>query len=74
MKAEKVMFVNARGFKEYAVRYKAHPFAKWQWVRDEKGNNQLTNFAIADGIVGKLTEDKRVTEAAAAVREGTKEE
>ena len=68
------MFVNARGFKEYAVRYKAHPFSKWQWVRDEKGNNQLSNFAVADAIVGKLTEDKRAAEAAAAVRAESKEE
>ncbi len=60
MKAEKVMFVNARGFKEYAVRYKRGLFAPWQWVKDEKGNNKVTNFADADAIIGKLTADKVV--------------
>ena len=50
------MFVNARQFKEYAVRYKKGPFTSWQWVKDDKGNNRVTNFAEADAIVAKLNE------------------
>lgn len=60
MKTEKVMFVNARGFKEYAVRYKSGLFAKWQWVKDEKGNNKVMNFADSDAAIARLTADKIV--------------
>lgn len=56
MKTEVIMFVNARQFKEYAVRFKKNLFAKWQWVKDDKGNNRVTNFAEADAIVTKLKE------------------
>lgn len=57
MKAEKVLFVNARGFKEYAVRYKRNIFTPWQWVKDDKGNNMVTNFANADALIAVLTDD-----------------
>lgn len=56
MKTEVIMFVNARQFKEYAVRFKKNLFAKWQWVKDDKGNNRVTNFAEADAVVAKLHE------------------
>lgn len=58
MKAEKVMFVNARKFKEYAVRYKRNFFAKWEWVKDENGNNKVTNFAEADATCSRLMQDE----------------
>lgn len=66
MKAEKVLFVNARGFKEYAVRFKRNIFAKWQWVKDEKGNNKVMNFAEADAVIARLT-----GEGIAISKEGT---
>lgn len=51
------MFVNARGFKEYAVRYRKHPWSRWQWVKDERGNNQVTNFAEADAVIDRLMKE-----------------
>lgn len=50
------MFVNARQFKEYAVRFKKNPFAPWQWVKDDKGNNRVMNFAESDAVIAKLNE------------------
>lgn len=58
MNVEKVMFVNARGFKEYAVRFRKSPFHRWEWVKDEKGNNKVSNFAEADIIEHKIKEGK----------------
>ena len=66
MKAERVLFVNARGFKEYAVRFKRNIIAKWQWVKDEKGNNKVMNFAGADAVIARLT-----GETIAISKEGT---
>ena len=66
MKAERVLFVNARGFKEYAVRFKRNILAKWQWVKDEKGNNKVMNFAEADAVIARLT-----GEGIAILKEGT---
>lgn len=66
MKAERVLFVNARGFKEYAVRFKRNILAKWQWVKDEKGNNKVMNFAEADAVIARLS-----GEAIAISKEGT---
>jgi hypothetical protein len=60
MKVEKVMFVNARGFKEYAVRYKKGPLSRWEWVKNEKGENAVYNFAGSDAVIAEINAKKIV--------------
>lgn len=54
MKAEKVMFVNGHGFKEYAVRFKRSALSPWEWFTDHRGRPMLLSDAMADAAIETL--------------------
>lgn len=54
MKAEKVMFVNGHGFKEFAVRFKRSTLSPWEWFTDHRGRPMLFSSAMADAAIETL--------------------
>lgn len=54
MKVEKLTFVNSRRFKEYAVRFKRNILARWQWVKDGKGNNMIFTSSEIDAVISDI--------------------
>lgn len=60
MKTEIVLFVNQKGFKEYAVRFKKHIWSKWKYSADFAGRNALYRLQDAVAAEKKLIDGENL--------------